>query len=77
MTDNNLNIHQQSGYKKYHSTETLLIRITNDLLIASDQDQDKATVVVLLDLSAAFDTVDHSKLLSILERDLWVWVVMS
>ena len=68
MADNNLNIHQQSGYKKYHSTETLLIRITNDLLIASDQD--KATVVMLLDLSAAFDTVDHSKLLSILEREM-------
>ena len=68
MTENNLNINHQSGYKKNHSTETLLIRITNDLLIASDSN--KATVVMLLDLSAAFDTVDHNKLLAILKNEI-------
>ena len=60
----------QSAYKKNHSTETLLIRIVNDLLIASDEG--KATVVMLLDLSAAFDTVDHNKLLHILYREIGI-----
>ena len=74
---NNLNIPYQSGYKKSHSTETLLIRVVNDLLIASSES--KATIVMMLDLSAAFDTVDHSKLLNILKYELgitglaWKW----
>ena len=70
LTVNGLNIPLQSGYKKHHSTETLLIRVVNDILIASDQN--KATVVLLLDLSAAFDTVDHKKLLSILENEIGI-----
>ena len=67
---NSLNIPAQSGYKKHHSTETLLVTLVNDLLIASDQNT--ATVVMLLDLSAAFDTVDHSKLLQILENEIGI-----
>ena len=63
-----LNISNQSAYKKLHSCETLMVRIVNDLLIASDEE--KATVVMLLDLSAAFDTVDHTKLLSILKHEI-------
>ena len=70
MLVNNLHMHQQSGYKKNHSTETLLVRIVNDLLIASTES--KATVVMLLDLSAAFDTVDHNLLLSILEKEVGI-----
>lgn len=68
LKENNLEIAAQSAYKKNSSTETLLVRITNDLLIASDNRC--ATVVMLLDLSAAFDTVDHSLLLQILEKEL-------
>ena len=68
MAQNNLQIPFQSAYKKYHSTETLLIRIVNDLLITIDEN--KATVVMLLDLSAAFDTVDHNKLLIILKYEI-------
>ena len=60
----------QSGYKKCHSTETLLIRVVNDLLIASSEK--RATIVMLLDLSAAFDTVDHQKLLKIIEVEIGV-----
>ena len=65
---NNLDIPEQSSYKKHFSTETLLIRLTNDFLIASDEKS--ATVVLLLDLSAAFDTVEHSLLLNILEKEI-------
>ena len=67
---NNLNIPNQSGYKKGHSCETLLLRITNDILIGIDKKN--ATVVLLLDLSAAFDTVDHQKLINILHNEIGI-----
>ena len=51
----------QSAYRKFHSTETALLRIYNDLLLASDRRQ--VTALVLLDLSSAFDTIDHQILL--------------
>ena len=68
LTKHNLNSCDQFAYKKNHSTETLLIKIVNDLLIASDEKS--ASVVMLLDLSAAFDTVDHNLLLGILEKEI-------
>ena len=68
MTRNNLHCDEQSAYKKNHSTETLLIRIWNDLLVASDEKS--ATILMMLDLSAAFDTVDHDLLLKILKNEI-------
>ena len=59
---------EQSAYKKFHSTETILIKVVNDLLVASDKNS--ATILMLLDLSAAFDTVDHRKLIKILENEI-------
>uniref|UniRef100_A0A8C6LSA8 Reverse transcriptase domain-containing protein n=1 Tax=Nothobranchius furzeri TaxID=105023 RepID=A0A8C6LSA8_NOTFU len=61
----------QSGFRRAHSTETALLRVSNDLLTHSDAGD--CSVLVLLDLTAAFDTVDHHLLLERL-RD---WVGLS
>ena len=47
----------QSAYSQYHSTETALTKVQNDLLLTMDDK--KVVFLTLLDLSAAFDTVDH------------------
>ena len=60
----------QSAYKSCHSTETALLRVSNDILQAIDDKQ--CVFLTLLDLSAAFDTIDHFTLLSILRDDLGV-----
>ena len=51
----------QSAYKRFHSTETALLKIHNDIIC--NMDNGKVTALTLLDLSAAFDTIDHSILL--------------
>ena len=55
--DNNLDEKLQSAYKKMHSTETALLRVHDDMLRTVDRGS--TVVLLLLDLSAAFDTVDH------------------
>ena len=52
----------QSAYKNFHSIETALVRVQNDILCAIDNNE--SVILLLLDLSAAFDTVDHSIMLS-------------
>ena len=61
IDDNNLDEKLQSAYKKMHSTETALLRVQNDILHSVDRGC--TVVLLLLDLSAAFDTVDHGLLL--------------
>ena len=62
LQENNLSNPFQSAYRAGYSTETVLLRIVNDILSALDNDN--ISVLLLLDLSAAFDTTDHQILLS-------------
>ena len=57
----------QSAYACHHSTETALVRVQNDILCAVDEGQ--ACMLVLLDLSAAFDTIDHTILIERLSTE--------
>ena len=58
LNQNNLNETFQSAYKPYHSTETARLKVKND--IAMSIDNKNAVFLVMLDLSAAFDTIDHT-----------------
>ena len=62
LQENNLSNPFQSAYRAGHSTETVLLRIVNDILSALDNDN--ISVLLSLDVSAAFDTIDHQILLS-------------
>ncbi len=83
LEDNNLSEKYQSAYRQFHSTETALTSVLNTILMSLDQKQ--VVFLVLLDLSAAFDTVDHAILLKWLEtriglRDLaleWIKSYLS
>ena len=70
VVENQLNSHinssnasnqYQSAYRKFHSSETALLTIHNDIL--ASMDAGKVTALTLLDLSAAFDTINHTFLL--------------
>ncbi|XP_046575832.1 uncharacterized protein LOC124283847 [Haliotis rubra] len=65
MDSNGLHEVYQSAYRCFHSTETALVKVQNDILMGIDKDG--ASILILLDLSAAFDTIDHSVLLATLE----------
>ena len=56
----------QSAYRKNYSTETVLIKLVNEILWAMETKLIMA--VTILDLLAAFDTVDHDLLLDILNK---------
>ena len=51
----------QSGFRKFHSTETALIRLVDQLLF--DLDKNRASGLVFIDYKKAFDLIDHGLLL--------------
>jgi len=69
-TINHLLPDNQSSYRKYHSTETALVKVHNDILTSMDRQE--ITFLILLDLSAAFDTINHSLMMDILENDFGI-----
>ena len=71
ISSNCLSNVSQSAYKQFHSTETALIKVLDDVTL--NIDKGKVTALTLLDLSAAFDTIDHN----ILIKCLSLWYGMS
>ena len=65
LSENKLYAKCQSAYRANHSTETALLRVHNDIMRALDLRKD--VISVMLDLSAAFDTLDHDILLNRLQ----------
>ena len=66
LDGNSLLPEYQSAYRKCHSTETALLKATSDALIAADRRM--ITLLGMLDLSAAFDCVDHQIFVTRMER---------
>ena len=62
VEENNILPVNQSAYRPDHSTETTLLKIHNDVICSLDRKLN--TVIIYLDLSAAFDTIDHGLLIS-------------
>ena len=61
----------ESAYQQFHSMETAVAVLHNDILRAFDSKQ--LSMLVLLDLRSAFDTVDHSILLNVLHEKFGVY----
>ena len=64
---NNLHEPLQSAYTSNHSTKTALLKVSDDIL--GTLDNGKCVYTVLLDLSAAFDTIDHTVFLASMKED--------
>ena len=60
----------QFGYKQYHSTETMMRGMMDEILKGFDENN--ATIIIFLDLSAAFDTIDFDKVVEISREEIGI-----
>ena len=70
IVDNDLTDDFQFAYKCGHSTETALFRVYNDIVVTIGKGN--GNFLVLLDLSSAFDTIDHSNLFTVLGKHVGI-----
>jgi hypothetical protein len=70
LSINHLQDDYQSAYRKCHSTETALLKVQTDILDALDSGSSVA--LIMLDLSAAFDTLDHDIMIQRLQHSLGI-----
>ena len=70
LTANKLYDPLQSAYRKLCSTETALVKVKNDIMVHLDQGN--RVVLLLLDMSAAFDTLDHTTLLNRFNKEFGI-----
>ena len=63
---NDITVNYQSAYKQFHSCETALIKFIDEILW--NMEYDKVSTLLSLDLSVAFDTVDHGILIEVLKN---------
>ena len=76
LKDNDLLSDLQSAYRAMHSTETAVLKVLADILLALDSGE--LAMLTLLDLSAAFDSVDHDMLLKRLQKSYGLgWQVLN
>ena len=62
LSTHSLHARSQSGYRPFHSVETALLKVTNDILLSLDKGEE--VILVLLDFSSAFDLIKHNILSS-------------
>ena len=70
MTTNAIYPELQSSYRRSHSTETALLKVANDILMKMNSQV--VTLLVMVDLSVTFDTVNHDILISHLHEEVGV-----
>ena len=70
LAENSLHDSHQSAYRKFHSTETALMKVKTDITEALDKGS--MTVLIMLDLSSAFNTLDHTILLRRLQCSIGI-----
>ena len=70
VDDHRLLPKNQSAYRRFHSCESALLRLVNDLL--DGMEKQEVTALIAIDLSAAFDTVDHDILIEVLKNQYGV-----